>query len=80
MKVERAGTEVQVTLPGSYNTFTFTMDCGREWVAALVVKDVRETFQKAVSESRQNEYLAGYSDAKKRNTKRTWFRGFLGGS
>jgi hypothetical protein len=72
---------VTVKVQGQYPVgnweYPFEFRAREKDYAMLLASNLREHLSRKIREAREEEYLAGWKDAKAKRAKRTWFKGVL---
>lgn len=80
--IQQDGTKLKLILnPNMRNGHTMYLywECGQEWYAELLAKRCRDVLGDTLKAIREEEYNAGWRDAKsKKKPKRNWFSPFCG--
>lgn len=80
IEFSQMGTKVKLSIdPGMSNksVMFFYWECGTEWYAELMVANLRDRLQRELKNLRMEEYEEGWSAAKAKKAKKTYFRGWF---
>ena len=80
LKLWRDGWHVRITVETRLDggtAFTLSFECGRAYVADLLLRYFSDLLTERMKAIRADAYAEGWSDAKAKRAKETWFSGEL---
>lgn len=67
---------VKIHVDSGMGKFTFTHECGQDYLASLMRDQYERHMQSVLEKMRRDAYNQGWKDAKAKTKKETWFSGW----
>lgn len=69
-----SGQAVKIHVDSGLGKFTFTHECGQDYLASLMCDQYERHMRSVLEKVRKEAYNQGWKDAKAKNKKATWFK------